>query len=413
MPIFSDLPTRPAIGDADRTMQAGEVPVKPRFAVISLNPSPPAPVATRSTLAALKEVFPDYEMDVIYVTDQIGRSPLTLATAAAVASVTNAPGLLRRRKLLKRAIFRTPYIFRWIRRRLAREITPAAYKFSIQIQSLFDASVPGLPHFVYTDHVHLENLKFKGFGSSDLYSRAWIDCEREIYRNAATIFTWSSNVSRALVEDYGIEATRVERVNAGSNAAVPEARPVEAERYARKKILFVGSDWKRKGGPMLLEAFRAVRIRHPDATLTLVGEGPETIDIPGVEHVGRIPLAALPVYYADASIFCMPTSREPFGSVFVEAMWQQLPIVATRVGALPDIVEDGVNGFLVPPGAADRLAEHLSTLLDDPHLCATMGQAARDRAESGYDWPAVARRIRRRIEAELAARGRGAPEAGE
>jgi glycosyltransferase involved in cell wall biosynthesis len=153
----------------------------------------------------------------------------------------------------------------------------------------------------------------------------------------------------------------------------------------------------------LIKAFRRVRERHPDARLTLLGRVPDLGDIPGVTVVGRVPLDQLPSYYADASVFCMPTRLEPFGNVFVEAMWQQLPIVATRVGALPDIVKDGVNGFLVAPDDDGALAERLCTLLDDPALCATFGTAARSRAEERYDWPLVAGRIRDRIEKEIAA----------
>ncbi|EPX84979.1 glycosyltransferase family 4 protein [Salipiger mucosus] len=376
---------------------------KKRLAVISLNPSPPAPVATRSTLKAIQQAFPDFEIEVIYVTDLMKRARLRMVTAAAVAGVSYMPDLLRRRKVLKYAFFRTPFVYRWIGHLLRREIDPDRYDFTIQIQSLFDASVPGVPNFIYTDHVHLENLNFDGFDESDLYSEGWRACEREIYHNATTVFTWSSNVTRSLVEDYGMDPGRVECIHTGSNSAIPEAQPLTPERYARKEILFVGHDWERKGGPVLLQAFRKLEDRHPDASLTVIGRVPETEDLTGVDYLGRVPLETLPAHYARASVFCMPTRLEPFGNVFVEAMWQQLPVVATRVGALPDIVEDGVNGYLVPPGDADSLAERLSTLFDDPDRCASMGAASRERAETHYDWPIVIGRMRQRIEAELAA----------
>jgi len=373
-----------------------------RIAIYSLSPSPPAPVATRSTLAVFEKAFPDCHLDIIYVLDKLKQNRVAMATAAAIAGLTYAPDLLRRRKVFKYAALRTPWIFRWIKREIANCVNPEDYAFSIQLQSLFDASVPGLPNFVYTDHTHLENLKFDGFTSADLYSRAWINCERSIYYNAATVFTWSSNVSRSLIEDYGMTAERVECVYTGSNSPIPPPSSTGPARYAQKNILFVGVDWERKGGPVLIKAFRRVRERHPDARLTLLGRVPDLGDIPGVTVVGRVPLDQLPSYYADASIFCMPTRLEPFGNVFVEAMWQQLPIVATRVGALPDIVKDGVNGFLVAPDDDGALAERLCTLLDDPARCATFGAKGRTRAAERYDWPLVAGRIRDRIEKEIA-----------
>ncbi len=376
-----------------------------RIAVISLTPAPPAPVATKSTLRALEDAFPDYELDIIYVLDLIKRAPARMAMAGVVATATYLPDLLGKRKKLKYAFFRTPYMVGWIKRLMARRIDPATHAFSIQIQSLFDASVPGVPNFIYTDHVHLENLKFDGFTQDDLYSTGWRACEREIYHNAAMVFTWSSNVTRALIEDYGMPPERVACIHTGSNSAIPDKHPPDPARYARKEILFVGLDWKRKGGPLLLEAFRRLSARHEDATLTVISRVPKGEDLSGVNHVGLVPLDALPDYYARASIFCMPTRLEPFGNVFIEAMWQQLPIVATRVGALPDIVEDGVNGFLVPPDDARSLSDRLSRLLDDPALCAAMGEASRDRAASRYDWPLVARDMRARIEGCLADRG--------
>lgn len=376
-----------------------------KIAVISLTPSPPAPVATRSTLSALEAAFPDDELDVIYVLDLLKRSRLRMALAGLFALGTYLPDLLRRRKRLKYAFFRTVFVFRWIKRVMSERIDPEHHAFSIQIQSLFDASVPGVPNFIYTDHVHLENLKFEGFTTADLYSPGWCACEREIYDNAAKVFTWSSNVSRALIEDYEMNPERVACIYTGSNSPVPRAQPADPIRYARKEILFIGLDWQRKGGPALLRAFRKLGERHPEATLTVVSRVPEDEDLGGVNYVGLVPLAEIPEYYARASIFCMPTRLEPFGNVFVEAMWHQLPIVATRVGALPDIVEDGMNGFLVPPGDASALADRLSELLDDPERCARMGAASRGRAAGRYDWPLVAQDMRARIEATLAAQG--------
>ncbi|SFF03056.1 Glycosyltransferase involved in cell wall bisynthesis [Sulfitobacter brevis] len=378
-----------------------------KIAVISLTPSPPAPVATKSTLAALEVAFPADDLDVIYVLDILKRSRVRMIIAACVAGVTYLPDLLRGRKRLKYAFFRTNYVFRWIKREMARRIDPERHAFSIQIQSLFDASVRGVPNFIYTDHVHLENLKFEGFTDADLYSPGWRACELEIYDNAAMVFTWSSNVSRALIDGYGLAPDKVACVYTGSNAPVPVPvpQPPDVSRYERKEILFVGVDWVRKGGPVLLEAFRKLSERHPDATLTVVSRVPEEEDLSGVNHLGLVTLEDLPGCYARASVFCLPTRLEPFGNVFVEAMWHQLPVVATRVGALPDLVEDGVNGYLVPPGDTDALADMLSALLDDPESCARMGTASRDRAAGRYDWPLVAQDMCARIEATLDEKG--------
>lgn len=378
------------------------------IAFFSLTPSPPAPPANEQVLQALQQAMPEYQFRVFYVLDELKRAPVALATAAMVAGVTYAPDLVRRRKALRHAAFRTPWIFQWIKQRAAELIDPAEYAFSFQMQSLFDASVPGLPHFVYTDHTHLENQNYEAADAATLYSPDWIECEREIYRNAAMVLTRSSNVTASLREQYGCEPGHVACVYAGSNADVPDKAVADTDRYARKAILFAGIDWERKGGPTLLEAFRQVLEQHPDATLTIVGCAPDIGDTPRCDVLGRVPLEDMAGHFEAASALCLPTQVEPFGIVFVEAMWHRLPIVATQVGALPDMVEDGVNGFLVPPNDPDSLAERLIELFDDADRAARFGAESRRLAKERYDWDAVAQRIRAHAERVLAARSTAA-----
>jgi glycosyltransferase involved in cell wall biosynthesis len=137
--------------------------------------------------------------------------------------------------------------------------------------------------------------------------------------------------------------------------------------------VFVGVDWERTGGPPLLEAFRRVRAQVPDATLTIVGCRPPVSE-PGVDVVGRVPLSEVWRYYAEATVFCMPTRWEPFGIVYLEAMMQRLPVVATRVGAIPDFVSESDNGFLVGVDDVDGMARRLIQLLRNPELCREMGK---------------------------------------
>ena len=372
-----------------------------RIAFFSLTPSPPAPPANQKVLQALQTAFPQHTIDVFHVLEHLKRARGAMAVAAIVAGATYAPDLLRRQKALKYAAIRTPWLFRWIKRWAADKVDSCRYDFSFQMQSLFDASVPGVPHFVYTDHTHLENLNYEGFDPANLYSANWIDCERTVYRNAAMVFTRSSNVSASLVSQYFCDPGQLACVYAGSNAEVPDKVQRDPGRYARKNILFAGVDWQRKGGPTLLAAFARVLMRHPDASLTIVGCSPDVGDMPRCRVVGRVPLDQMPRHFAAASIFCLPTQIEPFGIVFVEAMWQQLPVVATNVGAVPDMVENGANGYLVAPGDAKQLADRLNELLDDPIRCASFGAASLDLARDRYDWTAVARRMKCRIEAVL------------
>jgi glycosyltransferase involved in cell wall biosynthesis len=166
--------------------------------------------------------------------------------------------------------------------------------------------------------------------------------------------------------------------------------------YDNKEILFVGVHWIRKGGPQLVEAFRRVRARIPDARLTIVGCSPE-IHVEGCEVRGRVSPSELAMYYQRASVFCMPTRYEPFGIVYLEAMAYKLPIVATDVGAIPDFVLNGENGFRVRPGDFGDLAERLIVLLSNPALCSSMGKRGSDIAKQ-YTWERTGRIFRETIE---------------
>ena len=163
---------------------------------------------------------------------------------------------------------------------------------------------------------------------------------------------------------------------AGGNAPAEYVGNTELERFAHKKILFVGVDWERKGGPVLLEAFRRVRRTHPTAELIIVGCSPE-VSLAGCRVVGRVPLEDVANFYRSASVFCLPTTVEPFGFVFLEAFSHGLPIVATNIGAIPDFVQNGRSGYLVDSNDVEQLANRLGELLGDPDRCATFGARGR------------------------------------
>jgi glycosyltransferase involved in cell wall biosynthesis len=204
-------------------------------------------------------------------------------------------------------------------------------------------------------------------------------------------------VTADVVRLYGVEPEKVVCVYAGSNVEAPHDFALDNEGYANRRILFVGDDWDRKGGPELLTAFEEVRQTYPDATLTIASAGAPAVSLPGVEVLGRVPLDQLMRHYSQSSVFCLPTRLEPFGIVFLEAMMWRLPIVATSVGAVPDMVEEGLNGHLVIPGDAKALARALIGLIGNPELCRRYGEAGHRRVLDRYTWDQVGRRMREQI----------------
>ena len=353
-----------------------------------------------SVLALLHREFPEFDVDVVDLRRpgvlQVTRSPPHLWHAARLYGLR----VLRSRPPLRSLAARTPYAFFRIRDFLARELGRSRYVFTFQTQSIFDASQPGTPHFVYTDHTHLANLTYPAFDRRDLLASEWIECERTIYRNATLNLTMSTNISRSIVEQYGCSPGSVTCVYAGTNSRITDEVSTDLARYRARRILFVGVDWHRKGGPLLAAAFRRVLRTHPDARLTIVGCAPE-LDLPNCTVAGRVPLSEIGRYYREASVFCLPTRIEPFGIAFLEASAHALPVVGTRIGAIPDFVEDGCSGCLVDDGDEEGLAARLIELLGDPGKCKAFGEHGRRRVRERYTWEATGRRIRQAIGAAL------------
>jgi glycosyltransferase involved in cell wall biosynthesis len=297
---------------------------------------------------------------------------------------------------------RTPAYFQRSRELLRRSCSGRSYEFTFQTQSIVDARIDGVPHFVYTDHTQLANLYYPAHRRDDLPAPEWIACERSLYLNATLIFTMSSHVSRSLIEQYGCDPARVVCAYAGPNVPLPALESARPDRFSGMRILFIGKDWQRKGGPQLVAAFDKVRKVYPHAELVIVGCTPK-IAADNCRVVGPVPVTEVGRYFEEASVFCMPTRNEPFGLVFIEAFAHELPIVSSQIGALPDIVEEGRSGYLVEADDVDTLAVRLMDLLGDPDKCRRFGAHGRELVKSRYTWENVGRimsdNIRRHVPA--------------
>jgi glycosyltransferase involved in cell wall biosynthesis len=246
--------------------------------------------ANEHILRHLSLEFPDLEPAVIDLSElRVFRKRDAVRLTWSVAREYGASACMTKGRMLAR-MFRTEYAFDELRARVLQQVGSRPFVFTFQTQSLFDASVSGIPHFIYTDHTHLANLSYPGKSATPMASAPWRAKEQLIYDHARLNFTMSSHITRSLIEQYGCSREKVRCVYAGGNIQPAEPQTVGTERFTAKRILFVGLEWERKGGPILLEAFRQVRRAHPTAELVIVGCSPQ-VSVPGCRILGRVPLA--------------------------------------------------------------------------------------------------------------------------
>ncbi len=216
--------------------------------------------------------------------------------------------------------------------------------------------------------------------------------EKEVYDRAARVLTFSEWVRQSMIADFHLPEEKVRVARPGVNFTIPDKLE---KTYEEPTILFVGKNFARKGGPVLLEAFRLVRREIKDAKLLIVGCSPQ-IQQEGVVVKGFIPREReqeLKLLYRDAAVFCMPSLFEPFGLVFLEAMAYGLPCVGTNICAMPEIIGDHECGFVVPPNDHKELAQKLITLLKNRRLMRKMGKQGYKKVKTKYTWEGFAQTV--------------------
>lgn len=180
-------------------------------------------------------------------------------------------------------------------------------------------------------------------------------------------------------------------------------------------VLFVGRFEERKGLSVLLHAFAAVKARHPEVHLVVVGDrGGEAIErelttryaVADVHIAGHVADELLPAYYQHATVFCAPnTGNESFGVVLLEAMAAGCPVVASNIEGFAELVAYGIHGLLVPPRSPGLLADALSRVLSDPTIARRLAASVAAYA-SQFAWPKVAGEVLAYYQAILTERRR-------
>lgn len=226
-------------------------------------------------------------------------------------------------------------------------------------------------------------------------------------RAADVVFALSEFSKRNIAQAYHVPISKISVMYGGVDESFFVSRMPQAEQSPR--LLFCGrlagrleGRRQQKGIDVLLQAMPHILARH-EVRLEIVGEGPlleayramaselelETC----VNFSGFIEYAQMPNHYANADLFVLPSRRESFGLVLAEAMAAGLPVVATRAGAIPEVVQSGQTGILVPSEDPSALAAAIIEFLDHPRKMEDMGAQGRRRVKEYFTWNKVAERV--------------------
>lgn len=239
---------------------------------------------------------------------------------------------------------------------------------------------------------------------SDIYLPAVLTklTSKTTMKNADSVIALTEDMKQAMqsiyIRDIAVVPNGIELKKYMSKA------PVNLIKGSEKRILFVGRLYPVKGVQYLLQAMKIIHEEMPDVKLILVGDGEEREHLESltdsleikecVEFAGRAPHEEVQDYMNQAEVFVLPSLSEGFPVTILEAMACGLPIVATRVRGVPDIVEEGINGYLVDTKNPEQIARALLKILGNEQLGKDISKNNIEKVET-YSWDKIAVQLER------------------
>lgn len=283
------------------------------------------------------------------------------------------------------------------RRRLGQVLAERRHDalfFHTQVTSLFSVGLMRrIPTVVSLDATPI-NLDSVGqaYGHAAA-TGGWIDdrkylMNREAFHAARALVTWSEWARDSLARDYGVDPMRVTVLAPGAAEpffTIGDERPRARTGEGPVRLLFVGGDFERKGGPELLAAAQVMRTRRPFELHVVTRVAIEAAPGVVVHHDIRPNSIELYRLFREADAFILPSRGECLSVVLMEAAAAGLPIVATDVGALREAARHNVNALVIAAGNATALRGALEAIVDEDALRARLGAGGRALAHAKFD----------------------------
>lgn len=250
-----------------------------------------------------------------------------------------------------------------------------------------------IPYAVFLDYTMLQAEKnwsawvpFTNREERDL----WINCERQAYEQAHCLLCMSNAVKNSLIDDYGIETKKITVV--GSAANFKEIYEGE-KTFGSKQILFNASDFNRKGGDLVLAAFKKVRQEIPESRLIIIGKK-LTLNEDGIENPGKISSRSdMRNLLLQTDLVVSPAYCDPFPVFLIEAMNYGVPCIVSERDGMPEIVDNEENGIVINQPTSDILAAHIISMLSNTSILNSMSEKARYKVKTELNGERVAKNI--------------------
>jgi glycosyltransferase involved in cell wall biosynthesis len=222
-------------------------------------------------------------------------------------------------------------------------------------------------------------------------TRAHLAAQRAAYR-AAHVIVANSSAAAGQLRREGVPADRIHTIPNGVD--IDAYGPAGARAEGIRRVITVANLRQEKGHDTLIDAASIVLQRRPDAEFQIVGSGPLRSVLERQVHErglgDRVRFLGertdVPALLSSSDLFVLPSRSEASPNSVLEAMAAGLPIVATRVGGVPELIRSGVTGVLIEPGAPENLARAVLGMMDRPGVAWELGRAAREAVRGGFSF---------------------------